>query len=84
MPVAAPAATVTDAGTDSAVLLSDNATANPPVGAALEIITVQLEVPPEATETGVQVSPVTVAGGGVTVTDAVFEVPFSDAVMVTA
>jgi len=60
LPVVAPAPTVTDVGTVSAVLLSDTATAVPPVGAACEIVTVQLELPPEAIEVGVQVSPETV------------------------
>ncbi len=42
----APAATVTDAGTDTAVLLSERATALPPAGAAWFRVTVQvLEVP---------------------------------------
>ena len=84
LPEVAPADTVTDAGTVRAALLEDSATAMPPVGAACEIVTVQLVLPAEATEVGVQVIPVTVAGGGVTVTDAVFELPFSDAVTITA
>ena len=84
MPLVAPAATVTDAGVVSAVLLSDTVTAVPPVGAAAEIVTVQLVLPPDTTEVGVHVSPVTVVAGGVTVTDAVPELPFNDAVIVTA
>jgi len=83
LPVVAPAATVTDAGVVSAVLLSDTVTAVPPVGAADEIVTVQLVLPPDTTEVGAHVSPVTVGAGGVTVTDAVFEVPFNAAVTVT-
>jgi len=60
LPVVAPAATVTDAGVVSAVLLSDTVTAVPPVGAADEIVTVQLVLPPDTTDVGVHVSPVTV------------------------
>jgi hypothetical protein len=82
--VVAPAATVNDAGTVSAVLFDDSDTAVPPVGAACEIVTVHVELPPDATEVGVQVNPVIVVGGGVTVTDAVPVLPFSVAVTVTA
>ena len=84
LPVVAPAATVTVAGVVSAVLLSDTVTAVPPVGAAAEIVTVQLVLPPDATDVGVHVTPVTVVAGGVTVTDAVPELPFNEAVIVTA
>ena len=66
------------------MLLFDTATAVPPVGAACEIVTVQLVLPPDATDVGVQLKPVTVAGGGVTVTDAVAVLPFSVAVTITA
>jgi hypothetical protein len=83
LPVVAPAATVTEAGGVSAVLLSESVTPVPPVGAACEMVTVQLVLPPDATEVGVQLKPVTVVAGGVTVTEAVFEVPFNDAVTVT-
>ena len=81
--VVAPAATVTDPGVVSAVLLDDSATAVPLVGAACEIVTVQLVLTPEATEVGVQVIPVTVVAG-VTITDAVAVLPFSVAVTITA
>jgi hypothetical protein len=55
LPVVAPAGTVTDAGVVSAVLLSDNVTAVPPVGAACEMVTVHVELPPDRIEDGVQV-----------------------------
>jgi hypothetical protein len=51
-----PAATVTEAGTVSAELLSEIATVRPPVGAALERVTVHDDAPPEVTEVGAQVS----------------------------
>ncbi|MBN9662330.1 MAG: hypothetical protein J0H49_29295 [Acidobacteria bacterium] len=51
-----PAATVTDEGTVRAELLSEMATARPPVGAALERVTVHEDAPPEVTDVGVQVS----------------------------
>lgn len=43
----APDATVTEAGTDSAVLLLESATVAPPEPAACDNVTVQMEVPPE-------------------------------------
>jgi hypothetical protein len=81
--VAAAAATVTEAGTGRAALLEESATAEPPVGAALDTVTVQVEALPETTDAGAQSSEVTVGGMGVTVRAAV-AVPFSDAVSVTA
>jgi hypothetical protein len=50
--VAAPATTATEAGTASAELLSETATEAPPLGAAPESVTVQIEVPPEVTVAG--------------------------------
>ena len=84
--VVAPAATVAAAGTVNAVLLSDSVTAVPPVGAACEIVTVQVELLPEVTEAGVHPNAVTVGATvtGVTVTVAVAELPFSVAVTVAA
>ena len=82
MPVVAPAATVTEDGSVSAVLLSERETVVPPEGAACEIVTVQLVVPPELTVAGVHCKPVTVACGA-TVTAAVAAPPFNDAVTVT-
>jgi hypothetical protein len=45
LPVVAPAATVTEAGTVAAALLLDRPTENPPVAAAALSVTVQLSVP---------------------------------------
>src|SRR5205807_991546 len=81
LPVVLPAATVTDTGADDAALSEESATAEPPVGAACVNVNVQLDVPPDATEDGLDTSPDTVVGG-VTVTGAVAEVPFSEAVTV--
>ena len=51
--VVAPAATVTDAGTVSAALLSETVTLEPPAGAAAERLTVQFDLAPEARAAGV-------------------------------
>jgi hypothetical protein len=80
--VVAPAATVTDAGTVSVPLLDESATDAPPVNAADVNVTVQVKVPPDTTELGEHVRPETTGAGGVTVTEAVFEVPFTVAVTV--
>ena len=53
---ALPAPTVTDAGTLSASVLLESATAVPPEAAALESVTVQVALVPEARVTGEQVS----------------------------
>ena len=85
--VVAPAATVAAAGTVNAVLLSAKVTALPPAGAAFEIVTVQVDVLPDVTEAGAHCKAVTVGGvttTGVTVSEAVAELPFSVAVTVTA
>jgi hypothetical protein len=58
--VVAPAATVTDAGSETEALLSDNVTAVPPVGAATLKVTVQLDVPAALKEVGEQLSELTV------------------------
>lgn len=78
-----PAATVTEEGTVSAELLSETVTTWPPVGAALERVTVHEEVPPELTEEGVH-RRVLMMGSGFTVTDVVLEDPLAVAVTVTA
>ena len=78
-----PATTVTEAGTVSAVLLSETATLEPPVGAAWDNVTMQGALPPEVTGADVHCSVVTVICG-VTVTGEVAEPPFSDTVTVTA
>jgi hypothetical protein len=80
--VVAPAATVTDAGTGSAALFEESATEAPPVKAARDRVTVQVEVPPNVTELGEQDRPETAGAGGVTVTEAVV-LPFRVAVTVT-
>ena len=81
--VVAPAVTVTDAGTVRAALFEERPTDAPPVRAAEVSVTVQVEVTPEVTELGEQDKPETAGVGGVTVTEAVFEVPFTVAVKVT-
>jgi hypothetical protein len=58
--VVAPAATETDAGTVPAALLDVSATARPPVGAALLIVTVPVDGLPPTTEVGFRASVVTV------------------------
>jgi hypothetical protein len=68
LPVVAPAATVTDAGTVNAALFEEIATDAPPARAAFASVTVQVDVPPETTDAGVHASAVTVEGTGVTVT----------------
>jgi hypothetical protein len=68
LPVIAPAATVTDAGTVNAALFEEIATAAPPARAAFASVTVQDDVPPAITDAGAQASAVTVEGSGVTVT----------------
>ena len=60
--VVAAAATVTEAGTLSSALLLDSETDDPPVGAALESVTVQVEAPALTRLAGVQVNVDTVAG----------------------
>jgi hypothetical protein len=78
----APAATVTEAGTGRAALLEESATEAPPVNAARDRVTVQVEVPANVTELGEQDRPETAGAGGVTVTLAV-ALPFRVAVTVT-
>jgi hypothetical protein len=81
--VVAPAATVTDAGTGSAVLFEERPTEAPPVNAARDRVTVQVVVPLEATELGEhdKFEIVAAGNGGVTVTEAA-AVPFSVAITV--
>jgi hypothetical protein len=54
----APDATVTDAGTVTAVLLLARLTTNPPLGAAVFNVTVQLSVPAPVIDPLVHVKPV--------------------------
>ena len=79
--VAAPATTVTDAGTISAALFEESPTGDPPAKATRDNVTVQVVVAAEATEFGEQ-DKAEIAGGGVTVTEAV-ALPFNVAVTVT-
>ena len=83
LPVLDPAATDTEAGAGNAALLADMPTDVLPVGAE-ERVTVQVDEAPDTTVAGEHARLVTVIGGGVTVTDAVLELPFSEAVRVTA
>jgi len=83
VPVVAPAATVIEDGSVNAVLLSETETTLPPEGAACEIVTAHVALPPELTVEGVHCRLVTVTCGA-TVTEAVAELPFSEAVTVTA
>jgi len=57
-----PAGTVTEAGTDAAALFEARATVVPPVGAAVFIVMVAVEVEPPTTEVGFKVKPVTLRG----------------------
>ena len=50
--VVAPAATVTDVGTVKLVLLSERLTTVPPLGAARDSVTVQLDDDPDASVAG--------------------------------
>jgi hypothetical protein len=65
------------------VLLSETATAEPPVGAGALKVTVQALVPGPVNEAGLQVRllTVTVTSGGARLMEAVLELPFSAAVM---
>jgi hypothetical protein len=57
--VVAPLATVSEAGTDRAALLSESVTAAPPDAAACDKVTVQVEVPPDVTVAGAHWTPLT-------------------------
>lgn len=73
-----PAATVTDPGTVSAVVLLDSVTVTPPDPAALASVTVHVDVPPGLRFPGVQASELKVPGAdplGDTVTVAVCMLP---------
>ena len=80
--VVEPAAAVTDAGTVRAGLSEESATVDPPAGAACDNVTVQLDVAPETKAAGVHWRLVTVTGA--IVSEVVAELPFSEAVTVTA
>ena len=70
--VEAPAATVTEAGTVREVLLSVIVTLEPPVGAACESVTVQVELAPAAIVAGEHWTALTVTGDGAVPPMAVF------------
>ena len=80
VPVVAPAATVTEAGTVTAALPEERATTRPPAGAALVIVTVPVELTPPATVAGLKDS--ALITGAVTVRVAVAVVPLKVAEMV--
>jgi len=79
-----PAMTVTEAGTVRAALLTETETVRPPVAATLSRVTVQVVVALDATEVGLQANPLIWAGGAVTLTDVVLEIPLAAAATVTA
>ncbi|MGC4053270.1 MAG: hypothetical protein QM757_28535 [Paludibaculum sp.] len=81
--VEAPAATVTEVGAVSSVELLASVTAWPPVGAAADRVTVQVEELPEVRLVGLQVRLLTTVAAAM-VTEAVLDVPFVVAVTVTA
>jgi hypothetical protein len=81
VPLVEPAATVIAAGTVIAVLFEDNATEEPPVGAAFDSVNVHEEVAPDAIDVGEHWSVVIIIGA-VTVTAAVAVLLFSEAVTV--
>jgi hypothetical protein len=60
--VVAPAATVTEAGTVRSPLLLDSETAAPPTGAAADMVTVQVDVPPLPKLVSVQPSELSTTG----------------------
>ena len=76
------AGTFTEAGTVTAELLLESATVVPPLGEALERVTVHELVEPHATLVGLQATDETVIAGAVIVMLAVAELPFKEAVMV--
>ena len=81
--VVAAAATVTEAGTVTAeVALLERATVDPPAGAALERVTVQVVVAEAARVVLAQVKELTVGGGAVTERAAVALEPLREAVRV--
>lgn len=72
VPVVAPAAIVTVAGTVAATLFEDNATTAPPAGAGELSVIVAVDVVPDVTELGLSVRSDTEAVTGLTVSVAVF------------
>jgi hypothetical protein len=78
--VAAPAATVTEDGTDSSVLFEASATVDPPDGAAPLSVTVQAVEALDARLLAVHFNVDTVTGGAVSAIEADCELPLSVAV----
>jgi hypothetical protein len=76
--VEAPADTVTEVGTLTKVLFDDSATIEPPAGAGVEIVTVQVEIAPEIRLVGEHVRLDTVVA--VIVSCVAADVPFNEAV----
>jgi hypothetical protein len=84
VPVVLPAPTVTGLATGRSELLLERETAVPPAGAALEMVTVQDVLAPDARLVGLQTSEEMVAeltGGGLRITMADWAVPPYDAVI---
>jgi hypothetical protein len=80
--VVALATTLTDAGTVNDELLSAKVTVEPPAGAALESVTLQVEVPADGIDIGVH-NKFVIVSDGVTVTEVVADAPLKLAVIVT-
>jgi hypothetical protein len=72
VPVVAPAATVTLAGTAADALLLERLTSAPPVGAAPLSVTVPVELAPPTRLVGTRATDATVTGGGLIVSEAVW------------
>ena len=71
----APAGTVAEAGTVTKALFDDSATIAPPANAGNSSVTVQVELPPDATLAGEHCNADTVMTGGASVSDVDAEVP---------
>jgi hypothetical protein len=83
VPLVAPAAMVTEAGTVSVALSSETVTRLPPAGATALSVTVQVAAAPDDTEVGLQASPLSWTRVEVILTEAVFDVPLAEADTVT-
>ena len=75
LPVTAPAAIVTEAGTVKLALSSDTVTVAPPAGAPLVNVTVHVVAWPDPRLTGIQVKADICASGLINETELVFEAP---------
>ena len=83
VPLAAPAGMVTEVGTVKLVLSSAMETRVPPTGAAALRVTVQVAEAPDDKEAGLQANPLMLTRAGLTLTEAVLDVPLAVAVTVT-